>query len=417
MGSRWYNGAMFSFFLTTGEGHQARSAFLWTWLLNTPFWAIYNILPFILYRDLGATAWQITLMITLKPVVSIFSVYWSHYVNKRRDRLVPNVVLGCVLAHLPFLFFPWFENIWWFIGSFALYMLLYRGVIPAWMEILKLSSEGDLRQKLVAYAISCSYVGSAIFPVFFGWMMDDYVQSWRWIFCITSAISLIAVLVQLRIPSESDESPLSAPSPHLWSPWKNVWELLCKRPDYRDFQWGFMLGGFGIMVLQPALPHFFMDVLNLNYKELGLAMTMCKGVGFALTSGLWAQWMSRVNIYKFSSLVVLMFSLFPLGLLSAQYSILFLFLTYLGYGVMQAGSQLAWKLSGPIFAENEDSSLYSSVNVMTVGVRGCVANPLGGLLCTMGGPIVVLLLGFVLCLSSHFYFQTKIGRKVVVGES
>jgi len=183
--------------------------------------------------------------------------------------------------------------------------------------------------------------------------------------------------------------------------------LLRKRPDYRDFQFGFMLGGFGIMVLQPALPHFFMDVLNLNYKELGLAMTMCKGIGFALTSGLWAQWMSRVSIYKFSALVVLMFSLFPLGLLTAQYSLVFLYITYLGYGVMQAGSQLAWKLSGPIFAESEDSSLYSSVNVMTVGMRGLVANPLGGLLCMAGGPVVVLTLGFVLCLASHFYFQRK----------
>jgi len=411
---QWYNRDMLTFFLTSGDGHQARSAFLWTWLLNTPFWAIYNMLPFILYRDLGATPWQITLMITLKPVVSIFSVYWSDYVNRRRDRLVPNVVLGCVLAHLPFLFFPWFGSIWWFIGSFALYMLLYRGMIPAWMEILKLSSEGSLRQKLVAYAISCSYVGSAIFPVFFGWMMDDHVQSWRWIFCITSAISLTAVLLQLRVNIEEEDAAEPHQATPILRPWKNVWELLRYRPDYRDFQFGFMLGGFGIMVLQPALPYFFMDVLQLNYKELGLAMTMCKGIGFALTSGLWAQWMCRVNIFKFSALVVLMFSLFPLGLISAQYSILLLYLTYLGYGVMQAGSQLAWKLSGPIFANHEDSSLYSSVNVITVGLRGCVANPLGGLLCTFGGPVMVLLLGSFLCLSSYVYFWGRAQSAVSV---
>ena len=161
-----------------------------------------------------------------------------------------------------------------------------------------------------------------------------------------------------------------------------------------------MLGGFGIMILQPALPEFFVGTLNLNYKELGMAMTMCKGIGFALTSGLWANWMKRVDIFKFSALVVFLFSLFPLGLISAQYSLILLYVSYLGYGVMQAGSELAWKLSGPIFAMNEDSSLYSSVNVLTVGMRGCVASPLGGFLCVMGGPALVMMLGSFFCLSA-----------------
>ncbi len=383
------------------EGSEARQAFLWSYILNTPFWAIYNLLPFILYKDLGASAWQITLMITLKPVVSIFSVYWSDYVNKRADRLVPNVIAGNIIGHLPFLFFPWFENIWWFIGSFALYMMFYRGVIPAWMELLKQNTKGSLRQKIVAYSITVSYVGSAIFPVFFGWMMDDYYQSWRWIFSLTSLISLLSIFLQLKIPRvEEPEYEEVKPLRPLFRPWKNMGILLKERPDYKNFQIGFMLGGFGIMVLQPALPEFFMGTLNLNYKELGMAMTMCKGIGFALTSGLWANWMNHVNIFKFSALVVFMFSLFPLGLLSAQYSLILLYLSYLGYGVMQAGSELAWKLSGPIFSREEDSSLYSSVNVLTVGMRGCVANPLGGLLCALGGPAIVMILGFFFCFSA-----------------
>jgi MFS family permease len=383
------------------EGSEASQAFLWSYILNTPFWAIYNILPMILYKDLAAPLWLITLMITLKPVVSIFSVYWSDYVNKRADRLVPNVIVGNVIGHLPFLFFPWFDNLWWFIGSFAVYMLFYRGVIPAWMELLKLNTEHSLRQKIVAYSITVSYVGSAIFPVFFGWMMDDYFQAWRWIFVFTSLISLMAIFLQLRIPRV--ERPLDQPPKAcmpLLRPWKNMATLLGKRPDYKSFQVGFMLGGFGIMILQPALPEFFVGTLNLNYKELGMAMTMCKGIGFALTSGLWANWMKRVDIFKFSALVVFLFSLFPLGLISAQYSLILLYVSYLGYGVMQAGSELAWKLSGPIFAMNEDSSLYSSVNVLTVGMRGCVASPLGGFLCALGGPALVMMIGSLFCLSA-----------------
>lgn len=37
---------------------KTRSAFLWTRLLNIPFWAIYNMLVIILYKDLHATPLQ-----------------------------------------------------------------------------------------------------------------------------------------------------------------------------------------------------------------------------------------------------------------------------------------------------------------------------------------------------------------------
>lgn len=389
---------------TQSEGYEARLAYLWTYILNTPFWAIYNMLPFILWKDLDASLWQITLMVTLKPAVSLLSVYWSELVKGRQDRLISNVSLGCLIGHLPFLFFPWMNNVWWFIASFALYKLLYRGVIPAWMEILKRSSEASKRYRLVAYAITMSYVGSAIFPVFFGWMMDDYFQAWRWIFFFTSLISLGAIYLQRKIPAWEPVAESSMEwKKALTAPWRSVYNLLCQRVDYTHFQIGFMFGGFGIMVLQPALPEFFMSVLNLNYKELGMAMTMCKGIGFALTSSLWAAWMKKTDIFRFSALVVLLFALFPLGLLLAKVNVLWIYFAYLGYGVMQAGSQLSWKLSGPLFSNHEDSSIYSGVNILTVGLRGLVANPFGGLVALYAGPAAVLLLGSGLCFFAAFY--------------
>ena len=76
------------------DWHQTRMAYIWSHLLNAPFWAIYNMLPFILYKDLHATSWQIGAMITLKPVVSLFSMYWSSLVIRRPDRLLPQPLLG-----------------------------------------------------------------------------------------------------------------------------------------------------------------------------------------------------------------------------------------------------------------------------------------------------------------------------------
>jgi MFS family permease len=372
---------------------RTRSAYMLTRLLMTPFWALFSMLPYILYKDLKATTLQVTLVIILKPFVSIFSTYWSSAVNKRPDRLLPNVIWASVIGYLPFFFYPFVDNPWFFVATFGLYMTMYRGVIPGWMEIFKLNIPEGQRERIFAYSTTMSYIGDALFPFLLGWLLDSYFQAWRWIFPMTALISLSALFFQLRIPIPIDkqqprEKLSSVPvMQQFMQPWKNAWDLLRRRTDFALFQIGFMLGGGGLMVMQPALPGFFMGVLNLTYTELAVALTLCKGVGFALTSPLWAKWMSKVDIYRISGTVTLVAAFFPLFLLGAPFNLTWL---YLGY--------MSWHLSGPIFAKEEDSSVYSSVNVLSVGLRGCVAPAFGALMCAMINPTAVMFLGSALCL-------------------
>lgn len=390
---------------------RVKTAYLWTYVLGTPFFAIYNMLPFILLKDLGISLWEVTLMVTLKPAVSLLSVYWSESVYLRKDRLISNVISGSLLSHLPFLFFPWMESPYLMIGAFAIFMLLHRGVVPAWMEILKLHLEKKERQNFVAFTLTTCYVGAAIFPVFFGWMMDDFFGSWRWIFALTSLTSMGAIALQWRLPKEALAEPKASDLPlEFVRPLKLMKDLLKRRSDYFHYQLGFMIGGFGLMILQPALPEFFMHSLDLSYKELGTAKTMCAGIGFALSSGLWAAWMNRVTLFRFAGVVVFLFALFPIGIYLAKYQLTMLFFSYLFYGITQAGSELSWKLSGPAFSENEDSSLFSAINVFTVGLRGVIANPVGGLICLFAGPEAVFFLSSLLCFiaASYLLFRAPV---------
>jgi len=379
------------------------SAFMWTRVLNTPFWALYSMLPFFLYKDLHATPLQVTLIIALKPLVSLISLYWSSSVNARSDRLIPNVIWAGIIGHLPFFFFPFFSNVWFFIISFGIYSMLNRGVIPAWMEILKLNIKESTREKVFAYGAAFGYLGSALFPIFIGWILDDYSQSWKWLFPLCAALSLGSVYFQMRIKIPVRKEQIEAVHPSfsfyngLANPWINAWRLIRARPDFGRFQVGFMLGGCGLMVMQPALPHFFVDTLLLSYTELAIALTICKGLGFAFTSPIWARWLNKVDIYLFSSFVTAMACTFPIFLACAQLDLFWVYVAYLSYGVMQAGSELSWNLSGPIFAKEEDSSVFSSVNILTVGLRGCVAPILGGYLGFMSSSMTVILLGAFLC--------------------
>lgn len=381
-------------------------AFIWTSILGVPFWGIYALLLFILYKDLHATPFQIATFIILKPLMSIFSIYWSAHVCKRRDRLRANVLWAGLLAPFPFLFFPVIESPWFIILASALYMMFVRGVYPAWMEILKLNLTEEMRQKAVSYSTTISFVGGGILSLLISYLMDINVELWRVIFPLAAAVSILSVFFQWRliIPPDPEriEPPVSQPLSvnlvlsHVMNPWKRVWDLLSSRPDFRRFHFGYMLGGFGLVIVQPALPVFFIDTLNLSYTELTTAITLCKGIAFALTSTAWSRWLRQVNIYKFSSFVALLVSIFPFLLISAQWHLVWVFIAYLVYGVMQSGSELNWHLAGPMFAKGEDSSVYSSVNLVVVGLRGCVAPLLGSLLVAAFSPVTVLLIGGVL---------------------
>lgn len=385
-----------------------RTAFVWTRVLDTPFWAIFNMLPFILYKDLSATPLQVALIFALKPLTSIFSMYWSTLIYEKREKLLSNVIVGGVLRHIPFFFFPFIDNAWFLIAAFGINMMMSRGTQPAWLEILRVNIRSNSREKLFAYASALGYVGDAFLPFALGWLLDGYFQAWRWIFPVTAAISMLSIFWQLKIKvGETGKPSLNKLPPHgrhdwIFKPWRESLDLMRRRTDFAKFQIGFMLGGAGLMVIQPALPIFFIDKLNLSYTEVAVALTTFKGVGFALSTPLWANRINKINIFRFTSWVTILASLFPLCILMSKQDVAWLYLGYLGYGIMQAGSVLSWNMSGPIFSKEDDSSIYTGLNVVTVGIRGCVAPFLGSMLCATVNPSIVLILGAFLCvLATH----------------
>lgn len=386
------------------SAQKTKRAFFWTRILDTPFWAIFNMLPFILYKDLHATPFQLAVVIALKPLSSLLSMYWSHSIAERRERLLSNVIIGGIVRHLPFFLFPFINSVWLFILFFGLHMTLARGVQPAWMEILKINIPGITRDKVFAWGSAVGYVGDALLPFALGFLLDGYFQAWRWCFPIAALLSLFAVFFQLKIPIENRKKTVQVKETlNLLEPWKKAWQLIKSRPDFARFQIGFMIAGSGLMIIQPVLPVFFVDVLNLSYTELAVAITFCKGIGFAATSPLWARLLSKSNIYLFTSLVTFLLALFPIFLMLATKNSLWLYIGYVAYGVMQAGSNLSWNLSGPIFSKDEDSSVYSSINVATVGIRALIVPAIGSLIASLSGSTPVMILGSVLCLIACAY--------------
>lgn len=375
-------------------GNLTQRAYIATRILDIPLWAIYNMLPFILLKDLQASPFQLAVVIALKPIVSVLSMYWSSQVNERPDRLRSNIIFSRLLGCLPFFLFPFFRNTWFMIFSSAFYMTMAVGVVPAWMEVLKKNLSDDVRKKTFAWGSAFGYLGGGLLPIFIGWKLDLSPQAWQWIFPLAGCLSLLSTFFQLRIPINIEVQPPKKNSKRgVTYPWVQAWNLLKDRGDFAKYQFAFMIIGGGLMLMQPALYLFFDETLGLSYVEFAVAISLCKGISYAMASPIWAKWMSRVDIFRFSSAVTSLACFFPLLVIAASVNLTWLYLAYILYGIMQAGSELSWNMSGPIFSNDDDSSIYTGVNVVTVGLRGMIFPALGSSLCSLTNSATVMVLG------------------------
>lgn len=382
-------------------------------LLSEPLFTLYNFLGFILYKDLGASALAIAVMTMLKPIVTILSFYWSAGLKGRSARLRANALWAGFWMRAPFLLCPWVENVWFVVAATVNYMFWYRAGIPAWLEILKRNLKEGKRERSFSISSGLAYAEGVALSLAMGGVLDASPDLWRYLFFGAALIGLVGLglLGRIELEPEPEEEERLTVKELLVRPWRDSLKLMRERPDFSKFQWGFMICGFGIMLIQPALPIFAVDWLGVSYLELAGAVSIAKGFGFVLSSPLWARWFERISILKISSVVFWSFGLFPFLLALSPLNLWWLYAAYFWYGVGQGGSHLVWNMSGPVFAGKEESSRYTGVNVVMAGLRGTVGPGLGGWLAAIWGPIQVLCIGGVFCFYSGFWLARNTIQK------
>lgn len=388
-------------------------------LLDEPFTSLYILLPFILNKSLGATTFQIVILMMLKPAVSVFSFYWSLWILKRKDKLRLNLISAEIFSRLPFFFFLFFNNIWYVIFAAAFHMFFSRAAIPAWMEIIKLNISNKKRDRLFSFGMALGYAEGIVIAIFLGAFLDKYQDVWKLLFFISASLGMFSVLLKALVPIKGETKEIVSIYnlsflQKIKKPWINLFKLMKTRPDFARFQWGYMISGFGLMIFLPILPEFFNNVLFLSYKELSIVRLIFQGIGFVITANLWAKLIGKIAVNYFTSLVFLSFGAFPFCLLFGIYSFYWVALAYFIYGVSQAGSRLVWHMSGPIFSKDKDSTQYSGINIVMVGIRGIIALPLGCILNSLAGPYVVLVIGILCSLIGSYLLLVNVPKRLLL---
>ena len=161
------------------------------------------------------------------------------------------------------------------------------------------------------------------------------------------------------------------------------------------------------MLIAPALPIYYVDILSLSHHDQTIARCFYMGLGVVGSSFIWKKALNLNSPIFLTPFILLGFSLFSFTLLFSKANPFFINIAFLFYGIAQGGSHLLWNLSGTLFAKEEDSSKFSTVNVLMVGVRGLFAPMLGGLLCATIGSFSTLVCGCMISLSGVIFTRIK----------
>lgn len=378
-----------------------RALYLLSRCLCSPLEALFTLLIFILSKKLNATPLQLTLIACLKPITSLFAFYACSVLFDKRHRIRNYLIVINLLACIPCFFYPMIQEVWFYIASYALYMITMRAVYPAWIEILK----GDLDLKAISQTVSQGtsiyYFITIFVPPLFSIWMDQDSEIWRYLFFSLAGLQMSNTLLILLVKIKKDTEYVGRASSLISivvDPLKQGWKLFVEKPQFAHYQILFFLGGAGIIGMQPILPIYFNETLHLSYTQLALAFSFCKGVSYITTCPFWARYVNRISLYTLNCYVNFFSCLSIALILAAVFGTYWLYLAYLFYGTMQAGCEMSWNLSGPIFSEKKESTIYSSLNLVVVGVRGCICPFMGHLLFINSNASTVFTVSFLICL-------------------
>jgi hypothetical protein len=266
-------------------------------------------------------------------------------------------------------------------------MLSIRATVPAWTEVLKVNLSLKEGASIFSQGASVNYLLTVFIPLLASPWLDLHPETWKWLFFLLASVQVINVTLISFLKLNRKEAQyidqayqMNSLQSIVIDPWKKGWSLIKENKSFRNFQIVIVLGGAGIVAIQPILPRFFIETLQLSYTQLALATSLCKGVAFAISSPLWARWISRISIYLLNVYINIFICLFIALILAAHFHLYWVYFAYFAYGIMQAGYELSWNLSGSIFSEKKESTLFSSVNLGILGIRGCIFPFIGQIL-------------------------------------
>ncbi len=384
------------------------SLLIWAALFNGVVQSLGQTQDIIARKALHAQDWQLMLMTMIWPISNLFSIWWGRVFEKscHKQRIL---LLAGVIGRLTLVYAIWLSTMNEYLVLLALLFSANSILIPAQNSIYQRNVDVSRRAKVFGYTTSVSQLISVAFTFAAGRLLDLDEQSFRWVLVATGLAGFMhaAFLSFIRI-----QEPVLKPSCEKinWretalAPIKRTFKLLKENHQFAAFERSFSIYGMGFIMMQPIIPIYLVDRLQLSYTTNFLAKGILSQMGLLLLSPMIGKIHDRVHPFRFISGSFAMLMFFPLLIVvsslwqgSTVMPTVFVFIAYAVFGVAMAAVNMAWNMGSIFFAGKEDASMYQSVHVTMTGIRGLIAPVLGFTLLRLFGITMVFVVaaGFLL---------------------
>lgn len=245
-----------------------------------------------------------------------------------------------------------------------------------------------------------------------GRLLDIHEDSFRLILMVTGIVGFAsaAVLAMIRV-----QEPLVARirQPLNWKqtlvePITGTFRLLKENKAFAAFERSFSIYGMGFIMMQPIIPIYLVDKLQLTYTANFLAKGIVSQLGMLLLSPLIGKLHDKMHPFRFMAAAFGLLMVFPLlfvvsSLVSGEtlLPVVIVFMAYLIFGIAMAGVNITWNMGSIYFAGDADASIYQSVHVTMTGIRGLIAPVLGFVI------LKVFSLTMVFVVAAGFFFAAS----------
>lgn len=379
--------------------------------LSASFFALFAgaIYPFLaaVAVQLGALEWEIGLLVAAPFIGQIFTIYWGH-LCQNKTRKLPFIVAPGVFCRLLIIPLAFMNNATFFISLVFLHHLIGAIAFPAFTGLTQKMYPLTVRGRLMGMVRFVYGLFHVLSTAVAGLLIDGL--GFSKVFIIAAVIGMMGSLYFSRIkePLEKNNKGLCRKFS-----FKVSLNLLLNRKEFALFIAGVSFIELGNMMVQPALPLYWINVLGLTSSQVGQISIFTMGFWF-LSAPLWGSIIDKTRpiISVYGSVVF--YALIPLIYLSEpQFYLVLVAASCLGLGM--AGYEAGWS-NHLMRLGRENSTSYVGLYLSLTGLRGLIAPFAGAFILAKWGreaafitPFIIIILAFIFLIVAD---RKEMGEKI-----
>lgn len=323
----------------------------------------------------------ITFITMVWPVANLFSIYWGEYLQGREDRSKLFLIAG-IFGRLSLILTFFIQTGTHFLMLLLIVYSFNALIIPIQTSIFQYNYTPKNRG--ILFGISQTFYAGLLLlsSIGFGRILDINENYFRFIYAGIGIIGFFGLLalrkVQVKIPEVSTGSKRHP----IINPILTTIEVFKDNKPFFWYEIGYIIYGFGYLMVLPILPQFLVDKLQMTYTQISLARVAISYSGIALLAPFAGFIQGKLKPILFSGISFLILAFYPILINYSVFQdfinpITFVYIGFIVFAIGRAGVNVNWRIGSIFFARKRDSSMLQSVHVTLTGIRGIFAPLLG----------------------------------------